>query len=88
VAIARENGVAKGRKLRVDTTVVETNIHYPTDSSLLGDGVRALTRVMKRVSPWPARPGPSYGIVPGRSNSACWRLRAPAATRPERVGRN
>ena len=28
--------------MRVDTTVVETNIHYPTDSSLLGDGVRVL----------------------------------------------
>ena len=26
--------------MRIDTTVVETNIHYPTDSSLLGDGVR------------------------------------------------
>jgi IS5 family transposase len=50
VAIAREQGVATGRKLRVDTTVVETNIHYPTDSSLLGDGVRVLTRIMKRVS--------------------------------------
>lgn len=50
VAIARENQVTRGRKLRVDTTVVETNIHYPTDSTLLGDGVRVLTRVMKRVS--------------------------------------
>ena len=50
VAIAREKQIATGRKLRVDTTVVETNIHYPTDSSLLGDGVRVLTRVMKRVS--------------------------------------
>jgi len=30
--------------MRVDTTVVETNIHYPTDASLLGDGVRVLTR--------------------------------------------
>jgi IS5 family transposase len=36
--------------MRVDTTVVETNIHYPTDSSLLGDGVRVLTRLMKKVS--------------------------------------
>ena len=36
--------------MRVDTTVVETNIHYPTDSSLLGDGVRVLTRVMKKIS--------------------------------------
>ena len=49
VEIALEKKVAAGRKLRVDTTVVETNIHYPTDSSLLGDGVRVLTRVMKKV---------------------------------------
>jgi IS5 family transposase len=50
VRIALEKKVATGRKLRVDTTVVETNIHYPTDSSLLGDGVRVLTRVMNKVS--------------------------------------
>jgi transposase, IS5 family len=49
VEIALEKKVASGRKLRVDTTVVETNIHYPTDSSLLGDGVRVLTRIMKKV---------------------------------------
>jgi IS5 family transposase len=49
VAMAREHGVVKGRKLRVDTTVVETNIHYPTDSSLLGDGARVLTRTMKKI---------------------------------------
>jgi IS5 family transposase len=36
--------------MRVDTTVVETNIHYPTDSSLLGDGVRVLTRTMRKIS--------------------------------------
>ena len=50
VAIAKEKQVVQGRKMRVDTTVVETNIHYPTDSTLLGDGVRVLTRVMKRVA--------------------------------------
>jgi transposase, IS5 family len=49
VALARERGVVQGRRLRVDTTVVETNIHYPTDSSLLGDGARVLTRTMKRI---------------------------------------
>ena len=42
-------GVIQGRKMRVDTTVVETNIHYPTDSSLLGDGARVLSRTMKKV---------------------------------------
>ncbi|MCW5979995.1 MAG: ISNCY family transposase [Bryobacteraceae bacterium] len=50
VAIAREKKVVAGRKLRVDTTVVEANIHYPTDSGLLGDGVRVLTRAMKRIA--------------------------------------
>jgi IS5 family transposase len=49
VAMAREQRVIRGRRLRVDTTVVETNIHYPTDSALLADGVRILTRTMQRV---------------------------------------
>ena len=50
VAMARDQGVIAGRRLRVDTTVVETPIHYPTDSSLLGDGVRVLTRTMQKVT--------------------------------------
>ena len=50
VKIAQDNGVTEGRRMRVDTTVVETNIHYPTDSSLLGDGVRVLIRTMKKVT--------------------------------------
>ena len=50
VEIAQENQIATGQKMRIDTTVVETDIHYPTDSSLLGDGVRVLTRIMKKVT--------------------------------------
>ena len=49
VNLAREHKVIRGCRLRVDTTVVETNVHYPTDSSLLADGARVLTRTMKRV---------------------------------------
>src|SRR5437868_8667277 len=49
VRLARDKGATEGRRMRVDTTVVETNIHYPTDSSLLGDGVRVLIRTMKRI---------------------------------------
>jgi IS5 family transposase len=45
VGIAREKKVVEDRKMRIDTTVTETNI----DSSLLGDGVRVLTRTMKRI---------------------------------------
>jgi len=50
VELAREPKVVQGRRMRVDTTVVETNIHYPTDSSLLGDGARVLTRLTKRIA--------------------------------------
>jgi IS5 family transposase len=50
VQIAREKGVTSGRRMRVDTTVVETDVHHPTDSTLLGDGVRVLTRIMRKVT--------------------------------------
>jgi transposase, IS5 family len=49
VKASQETRVVSGRKMRVDTTVVETHIHYPTDSTLLGDGVRVLTRTMKQI---------------------------------------
>jgi len=65
VAIAVEKKVVAGRKMRVDTTVVETNIHYPTDSTLMGDGVRVLIRVMKKVRRWLAKWGRSFGIARG-----------------------
>jgi IS5 family transposase len=48
VELARQLKVTRGRKLRVDSTVVETTIHHPTDSSLLADGVRVLSRVLRR----------------------------------------
>ena len=50
VQIAQQQGVMQGRRMRVDTTVVETNIHHPTDSTLLGDGVRVLIRTMKKIT--------------------------------------
>jgi transposase, IS5 family len=48
VQLARERKVTRGRKLRVDSAVVETTIHHPTDSSLLADGVRVLSRLVRR----------------------------------------
>jgi IS5 family transposase len=50
VDVAKRAGVTHGRRFRIDTTVVETNVHYPTDSTLLQDGVRVLTRAMQRAS--------------------------------------
>jgi IS5 family transposase len=40
--------VTRGRKLRTDGTVVESNIAYPRDSKLLNDGVRVLSLVFKQ----------------------------------------
>jgi IS5 family transposase len=48
VALARSLKVTRGRRLRVDGTVVETNVRYPTDSKTLGDGVRVLSRLVRR----------------------------------------
>jgi transposase, IS5 family len=50
VRLACEHGVAQGQKIRTDTTVVESNVHYPTDSSLLGDGIRVLSRSLERIA--------------------------------------
>jgi len=48
IAQASTAGVTRGQKLRTDSSVVETHIHYPTDSSLLADGVRVLGRTIAR----------------------------------------
>ncbi|MEW6320542.1 MAG: ISNCY family transposase [Acidobacteriota bacterium] len=66
VEIAKRTGVTHGRRFRIDTTVVETNVHYPTDSSLLRDGVRVLTRTLQQASR-------TLGDAPGRVRN---RLRA------------
>lgn len=50
IQAAVDMGLEDGQKLRIDTTVVETDIHYPTDSHLLWDAVRVLTRLVKRLS--------------------------------------
>ena len=42
--------VTQGRKLRLDGTVVATNIHHPTDSTLLYDGVRVLSRALGKAA--------------------------------------
>jgi len=49
VQLAVVQRVTTGRRLRIDTTVVETEVHYPTDSTLLCDSVRVLTCTMQRV---------------------------------------
>jgi transposase, IS5 family len=47
VELATQAKVIKGRKLRLDATCVQTTIHHPTDSGLLVDSVRVLSRIVK-----------------------------------------
>jgi len=53
-AVAR--GLEDGKKLRVDTTVVQTDIHHPTDNTLLWDVVRVVTRLVGQLAEAIARP--------------------------------
>lgn len=54
---ARKHNIERGRKVRGDTTVVETHIHHPHDSGLLWDCVRVVTRLMVKMSK----------LIPGKS---------------------
>lgn len=47
VELARSLKVIRGSKLRVDSTVVESNVHPPTDSRLLSEGVRVVSRLLR-----------------------------------------
>ena len=50
VAYGQDKGTEKGKQARIDCTVVSSNIHEPTDSSLLWDCVRVLTRMLGRIN--------------------------------------
>lgn len=49
IEAAVEDGLEDGKKLRVDTTAVETDVHWPTDATLLWDVVRVLVRLIGRL---------------------------------------
>lgn len=50
IGFARSQGIERGETIRTDTTVVEANIHEPADSALLWDGVRVVTRILRRMA--------------------------------------
>lgn len=47
---ARKRKLTKGAKMRVDSTITKANIHFPTDSSLIVDGIRTISRMVKGLS--------------------------------------
>lgn len=70
VQVAQQEGITQGKKLRTDSTVIETNIHYPTDSQLLSDSVRVLgcllTHARKLLEPCRALEKKHFAIAVGR----------------------
>jgi IS5 family transposase len=59
IGYAQSEEIEMGRKIRIDSTAVETDIHHPTDSTLLCDGIRVITRWLsagKQLSPQPVYP--------------------------------
>jgi IS5 family transposase len=57
---AKEAGIESGRKVRIDSTVVESNIHDPSDSTLLWDGIRIITRWLEEGHTLAPRPDYRY----------------------------
>ena len=47
---AQKRKLTKGRKMRVDSTVTESNIHYPTDSSLIIDGIKKINKTLTKLN--------------------------------------
>jgi IS5 family transposase len=59
IGYAQKEKIETGRKIRIDSTAIETDIHHPTDSTLLCDGIRVITRWLaagKQLSPQPVYP--------------------------------
>ena len=68
---AEGQGWEKGRKTRMDSTVVETDIHRPTDSTLLQDGIRVITRLLAEGQEFSPRPGYFFTDHNRRAKKRC-----------------
>lgn len=89
--VAQAVHLTRGTQLRVDSSVTESPIHYPTDSSLLADGVRVLSRGLKHARPWlvtklPGDVFASHIRSARRRARQIARLSRPAASRAGRAG--
>lgn len=74
VEYARARKLESGKALRTDTTVVDTNIHHPTDARLLWDSIRVLTRLMIRCRK--QLPEVDFGVAnrSKRSKKLCYKI--------------
>jgi len=49
ISHCRQKKIIKGKIMRTDTTVVEANMHYPTDASILADAIKTITKTIKKI---------------------------------------
>ena len=79
IALAQDYRLTRGYRLRVDSSVTESNVHHPTDSGLLYDGVRILSRWLKHARP----------LLPARADGArlCRRHCRSARRRMQQIAR-
>ena len=75
IQLAEEYRITQGYRLRVDSSVTETDIHHPTDSSLLVDGVRVLSRLLERAEPYVPTRLCASGVCANHTRSARRRAR-------------
>jgi IS5 family transposase len=68
---AESQGLEKGRKVRLDSTVVDTNVHLPTDSTLLQDGIRIITRWLAEGQELSPKPGYFFADHNRRAQKRC-----------------
>jgi transposase, IS5 family len=73
--LAEEYHITQGYRLRVDSSVTETNMHYPTDTSLLVDGVRVLSRYLEQAEPYVPASLRAQGVCANHTRSARRRAR-------------
>jgi IS5 family transposase len=91
MVLAQAAHLTRGTQLRVDSSVTESPIHYPTDSSLLVDGIRVLSRCLKHARPWlraklPGNLFTSHTRSARRRARHIARLSRAASARAERAG--
>lgn len=88
IALAQDYHLTRGYRLRVDSSVTESPIHYPTDSSLRVDGVRVLSRLLERARPWLTAKMQSSEVCSDHTRSARRRARRIGQlARPVNAGR-
>jgi IS5 family transposase len=86
--LAQDSQLSQGDRLRGDSSVTESNIHYPTDSGLLLDGVRVLSRLLKRARSLPVARRFDAALFSNHTRSARrWARRIGQLVRPTPSGR-